>query len=310
VGLFAWALSRTRYAAYALVALGLLELTLFARGNVALTDACPQFPEPWEKLLRDNPGDYRVLLPDARWANWGIVHGFENIYGYDPSSITRRMAEFLAFSQGDDPDRAEQYFRFHTFPPQLKLLRCRYVLISKKENPYIDMGDPLPRALLVSSYVVGSSRDDVLSRTADPLFDSRATVVLESQPSPRPEPGGGRASVSTTVVSTEELHIDVDVPTPTILLVTDNYSRFWRATPRAPGPQASYEVMPANWVLRAIPLQAGRHQIRLRYEPHGVTVGFAVTGAALAVLATAGIFQILRSRFGSRSPSAGSDNHS
>jgi hypothetical protein len=68
--------------------------------------------------------------------------------------------------------------------------------------------------------------------------------------------------------------------------------------------------MPANWVLRAIPLQAGRHQIRLRYEPRGVAVGFAVTGATLVILAAAGIFTLARPRFGSRSPSPGSDNHS
>jgi len=183
------------------------------------------------------------------------------------------------------------------------------VLLPDVNKPFVELPDPLPHALLVSSYHVGQNRDDILARLAEPSFDARRLVLLESEPSIKPEPGAERGTVNVTVTSTDELHIDADVPAPAILLVTDNYSRFWRATPRAPGPQASYDVMPANWVLRAIPLQAGRHQIRLRYEPRGVAVGFAVTGVTLIVLAGAGVLMLLRSRFGSRSSSAGSDNH-
>jgi hypothetical protein len=64
-----------------------------------------------------------------------------------------------------------------------------------------------------------------------------------------------------------------------------------------PGPQATYDVMPANWVLRAIPLQAGTHHIRLRYEPRAVLPGFIVSGVTLAALAGAGLFVRFRSRF-------------
>ena len=37
--------------------------------------------------------------------------------------------------------------------------------------------------------------------------------------------------------------------------------------------QRRYEVMPANYVLRAIPLSAGHHRIRLEYLPAGFVVG-------------------------------------
>jgi hypothetical protein len=83
--------------------------------------------------------------------------------------------------------------------------------------------------------------------------------------------------------------------------VTDNYSRLWRATPLAPGPQEKYDVLPADWVLRAIPLAAGRHHIRLRYEPRGVLLGFTVTGVTLLALLGATLWSRSPRRFGSRS---------
>ena len=83
--------------------------------------------------------------------------------------------------------------------------------------------------------------------------------------------------------------------------MTDNYSRLWRATSLAPGPQANYDVLPADWVLRAVPLAAGKHHIRLRYEPGGVRLGFAVTGITLFALLGAGLWTRFPRRFGSRS---------
>jgi hypothetical protein len=298
--LMIWFRSRTRYAIYGLVGLCLIELTIFARSNVITTAARPEFPKPWANLLRDNPGDYRVLLGDVRWANWGTVYGFQNIYGYDSSSITRRFADFLAHTQGVDPDQAQQYFRFTQFPPYLSLLRTRFALIPEKNRPVVEIVDPLPHALLIPDYVIGHGRDDVLERIAGPSFDPRKVVVLESEPAIKPQPGGESGTVEVDPISTDELHIRATVPAPTILLVTDNYSRLWRAAPLSPGPQATYDVLPANWVLRAIPLQAGTHHIRLRYAPRGVPIGFAVTGITLAGLVGAGIWSRRRMRFGSR----------
>ena len=308
VAALVWLHGRTRRAAYILVAVAMLELVVFARRYVATTDARPPLPEPWQKLLTSSPGDYRVVLPAERWANWGMLYDFQNLYGYDSSSITSRFAELLAFSQGRDPDSGNQYVKFTQYPRYFDMLRTRFVLLPDVNKPYIELPGPLPHAVLVSNYHVGNNRDEILARLADPSFDARRLVLLESEPAITPEPAGGRGTVSVTTVSTDELHIDVDVPAPTILVVTDNYSRFWRAAPRSPGPQATYDVLPANWILRAIPLQAGKHQIRMHYEPRGVRLGFITTGITLATLAAAALLMPLRRRFGSRSRFPGSDN--
>jgi uncharacterized membrane protein YfhO len=67
------------------------------------------------------------------------------------------------------------------------------------------------------------------------------------------------------------------------LLITDSYSRGWRALALPGSTQARYEVMPANYCLRAIPLAAGHHLLRLEYSPLGFRVGKVISIAALAV---------------------------
>lgn len=302
VAALVWLHGRTRYAVYLLVGLAALELLVFARRYTASTDAMPPLPAPWANLLAENPGDYRVILGAHRWANWGMLYGFENLYGYDSSSISERFAELLAFSQGRHPDSGSQYVEFTQFPRYFSMLRARYVLLPDRHKPFIELPEPpLPRALLVPGYHVGASREEILTRLADPSFDPREIVLLESEPAIRPKPGGERGTVTVEEVSTDELHITADIPAATILLVTDNYSRLWRATALAPGPQPTYDVLPANWVLRTIPLEAGKHHIRLRYEPRGLSLGLATTGLTLAALAGAGVFFRRRRRFGSRS---------
>ncbi|HEV2293172.1 MAG TPA: YfhO family protein [Tepidisphaeraceae bacterium] len=300
VAALAWLRGRTRYAAHALIGLCMLELLVFARSNYETIPAYPKLPQPWVKLLEENPGDYRVLLGSEAWANWGVVYGFKNLYGYDSSSVTKRMAHFLAFSQGMPLDRAEQSFDFETTPDLYRMLRCRYRLVPDRNRPFIELKDPLPRALLVPSYVVRTHRDDVLRELGQLSFDPRSTVVLETQPSPTPQPDGASGTVNVESISTEELHFDVNVPAAALLLVTDNYSRLWRATPLAPGPQERYEILPANQTIRAIPLAAGRHRFRMRYEPAWLAPGFWTTGITLAALAAAGTYVHIRPRFRSR----------
>jgi uncharacterized membrane protein YfhO len=101
--------------------------------------------------------------------------------------------------------------------------------------------------------------------------------------------------------STDFLDIKADLRSPALLLVTDGYSAGWRAAPLEPGPQARYDVLPADYVLRAIPLAAGRHHLRLEYSPSAFRVGRWISAASL--LGYAGLW-IFWARRKSRSRSA------
>jgi hypothetical protein len=63
---------------------------------------------------------------------------------------------------------------------------------------------------------------------------------------------------------------------------TDLYAQFiaWRAVTLPGSSQKSYDLMPANYVLRAVPLAAGQHRLRVEYAPAAFTVGLWVSVVA------------------------------
>jgi len=127
-------------------------------------------------------------------------------------------------------------------------------------------------------------RDEIFKALLDPKFDPRAKVILESAPQPRPEKSAG-GKVSLLSSSSDDLEITADIPRPAILLITDSYARGWRAVPIGPNPQRRYDVMPANYILRAVPLAAGRHHFRLEYAPLSYRIGKWISIISLLVFA-------------------------
>ena len=68
-----------------------------------------------------------------------------------------------------------------------------------------------------------------------------------------------------------------------LLLVTDAYSRYWRAVPMPGSSQDEYHLMPADYTLMAVPLAAGHHQLRIEYAPPGWLIGRWISLAALLI---------------------------
>ena len=95
-----------------------------------------------------------------------------------------------------------------------------------------------------------------------------------------PQPAREKGTVKLLESSTDCLNIEADTGAPALLLITDAYSRGWRALALPGSAQARYEVMPANYCLRVIPLAAGHHLLRVEYSPLGFRIGKVVSIAA------------------------------
>jgi hypothetical protein len=76
------------------------------------------------------------------------------------------------------------------------------------------------------------------------------------------------------------LTIEVNTDKPTLLLITDLYERGWRAEPPSGSVQQSYRIMPADYILRVIPLMAGHHRLRVVYAPTEFLVGISISAVA------------------------------
>jgi hypothetical protein len=273
----------------------LIDLAGFAWTNSALCNPLILAPPELRTFFSRQPGDYRILsglVPSGN--DDGFLMGKADLWGND-AFVLHRYAEFMTFSRGLDPSAASQAlppFTSRDVSPLYALLRCRY-FIGLASDGGIEVSQatvpPLERAQLVSSYRRLGGRDAIFAAMSTPGFDPRQTVLLESDPLPRPVVSGIPGTVHAVETSPDTLAIEAEVSAPTLLLVTDPYSRDWRAVPLPGSSQQSYRVLPADYVLRAIPLTAGHHHILMEYAPPSFPLGLTVSALAWAAWLAAAV---------------------
>ncbi len=256
---------------YAIALLAMAEMGLFARHfttSFPLTDA--QYPE-LKAYFSQWPGDYRVVFKVLH--NTSMSTGTYDLWGNDPSVLTR-YAELMTFTQGKDPDKAGQYLTFKKWHPLYRMFRLRFAASQQTDRVKIlEIEGAMPILQLIGQYLVLQNRDKIFKTLAAPEFDPRRIVILESAPNPKPIKCADPGTVRLVEASTDHLTIEADLACPSILLITDTYSKNWRAEPLPGSVQQEYHVMPANYALRAIPLDKGHHLFRVDYVPRAFVIG-------------------------------------
>jgi hypothetical protein len=207
------------------------------------------------------------------------------------------------------------------WPTRLRLLRMMNVGYVLAENPspglaplpavphLYRLAEPLPRAWLVSQARIVPTPDALLSELLNPAFDPTTEVLLEEPEHPysllpapyfllptsySPVPTRGLLPpVSTSLhEGWNSRTIDLVMPQPGYLVLAYTYYPGWRAT--VDGQPA--EILRANYVLMALPLEPGRHRVILRYQPFSWKLGALVSGmAVLLVIGMAMLSKILKS---------------
>lgn len=287
-------------AVYGFLLVGLAELVFVARGTI-VTFNLPEMENPALRNLRETkPGDYRIFQPVIE-GNSAMHVRLYDIWGFDPV-LTKRYAEFMAFTQDNDPNTATQDVRMtRAYHPWYKMLRCQYVCVRDEQDKLTivpqNEGATLPRLQLVQDYTVLHSRDEIFAEMNKPEFDPLRRVILESEPSPAPAKGAAEGTARVVGAESSD-HFDVEVTAPrsSILLISDNYSTGWSVRALPGSSQREYKLLPANYVLRAIPLSAGTHRLRVEYLPAAFRVGAWISGLSLAGLCGFAGFAAIRSR--------------
>ena len=154
----------------------------------------------------------------------------------------------------------------------------------------------LPRAFIVHRATVVADAKAALSIVRQAAFDPAHQVVLAD--GEELEAVGQRSSVEIAAYEPERVELRVDLDAPGYLMLTDTYYPGWMAwVDGRPAP-----VRRANLYFRAVALEAGEHQVTLRFQPASVRLGLGVSlaswlawGLGLAVVA---------SRIGRQAPSS------
>jgi hypothetical protein len=274
-----------------LVTLAVMEL--FAAG-MAVRDTfrlSTAYPDELVALLNSRLGEHRIFNPYS--PNLAMSMGWRDIWGYDPL-LPRRYGEFMAWMHHVDISQIELSAARFQFHPLLRMLGCRYMLTAIEGNIALAElgGDIMPRAALIGQWAVEPDRDRAFAILGQPGFDPRRLVVLERDPN-LPAVAGASNPGTVTVMETSPNHLTIkaDVNSASILVVTDSFMEGWRIVPLADSVSGSYEIIPANYTLRGVPLVPGHHHFRMEYRPISFVIGVWLSLSGVVVwLAIAGIF--------------------
>jgi uncharacterized membrane protein YfhO len=96
--------------------------------------------------------------------------------------------------------------------------------------------------------------------------------------------------------TTDTIELVADVNANALLLITNSYSKGWRAKSLGPSSQEEYAVMPADWALQAIPLMPGKHHLLIEYKPRAFVVGKWLSILSLLGYAGAIVWYVRRVR--------------
>jgi len=245
------------------------------------------------------PGSYRILplngqeFQSNRYAGFGIA----SVGGYHAAK-PRLIQDLISSGRLDNLT-------------WMRLLNVRYVLVDAildtpglrevHRGPRMIIYEnvaALPRATIVGSYRVApdSVIIDSIGRGGDPA----RTTWLTRDPGLTLGPVEG-ATAQITKYSLNEVIVDVDTQAPTLLRLADLWYPDWVA--RVDG--RAVEILRADYLLRAVPVPAGRHQVVFRFESPAMRIGLLASLASLAAaiaLIAWGMLQARRRPAAAREP--------
>jgi hypothetical protein len=148
--------------------------------------------------------------------------------------------------------------------------------------------DALPRAWVAHSWRVADGLDSALRLVAaSSSRQLRASPAIEGVPAPSGDAPPEPATIERE--SGDEVVLSASSSGPGYLVLTDSFYPGWKAWVDG----REEKIVPANGAFRAIPLAAGRHEVRFSYESAAVRLGWIASligllgAAALAAFALA-----------------------
>lgn len=261
----------------------------------------------YEEFIEKDPGDYRVLIPIGfSTGNMSLAsrcNAFHcyNAGGYVPGVLDDVYTFLHVMADLPVPDLVRH-------APSLKLFQTRTAFSSRIlgiKYAVVNTGHGLglatnpwhmPRATLVHHATILPRYTDHLATLKDPGFDPLKTVLLESdyQGHARTLPdNAGEAAAQDTVKTVSYRPNRIDLRTfsasGSYLLLSELFYPGWTA--RVDGGRVP--ILRADYLLRAIPLSAGRHEVSVEFRPKSLKIGGAIT---LVTLAGLGTFWVVRRR--------------
>ncbi len=232
------------------------------------------------------------LLPGA--GNAGILYEFYDVAGNSPLHLAS-LERFEA--QVNERRRWQLLNVAYVFDlRELDREDLEFVYIKRGVMTY-RVVDALPHAWAVHEAVVAAGDEETWAILNAPDFDPARRVVLPHEPGIA-LPGGDTAGSRVDIVeyTPTRISLQADMVDNGLLVLSDVDYPGWQA--RVDGQPAP--IYRANYLLRAVPVEAGQHRIEIYYDPPLFKVGLAITLLTLLASGALLIIVALRDKKGPR----------
>jgi hypothetical protein len=145
------------------------------------------------------------------------------------------------------------------------------------DNREVSDSQALPFLKIYHHWRTAMSTQDEGKILNDSLFDFHETLVVQDAPSLSRDTQTTGDSVHLDEFSENELHITTGSEQASMLFVNDLYYPAWKAW--VDGKPTN--IVRAFGALRAVPIEAGKHKIVMRYESEMFEVGWKITVVTL-----------------------------
>jgi len=133
----------------------------------------------------------------------------------------------------------------------------------------------LPRAFVVGQVKVISDEEKILSELT--LFDPKKLAILEEKPGWSLDDPSFFREAEVTFYSPNKIVVQANLSTPGLLVLSELWYPGWRAYDNG----QEVKIHRANYLLRSVYLEAGRHTIEFVYDPLSIKAGRWVSAGAV-----------------------------
>lgn len=265
----------------ALAAVSMLELLVYAQTRCAHYFPNTAHLRRMAAWTRTHQGDFRLLENLPLPPNAAMALGMYGVSGYDPAATGRYKTLLDAAGVRTNLPGGAPNATTH-WSPVLRLLRCAFIFVDDAgQTRFAQTDNYMPHALVMHHLLVYSSDSDEVRAVVAGAFDPAKAVSLGAAAAGAVGAVGPGEPARATWLSSDTMLVTFTSHSPGMLLITDAYSRFWKATPLRGSCQPRYSVVPADYALIGIPVCAGRHRIMLTYCPPWFYLGSAISVVAL-----------------------------
>jgi hypothetical protein len=250
------------------------------------------------QFLKADPSMYRVCdLTQTVPANWWAYHFIESVGGY--SSAKMRLYQDMLDVAAPGPGREPVPGNSMIINPFLwSILNVKYIVSDRPLYPGVEpafqsqeMGvmvyrndETLPRAWFVDTLRVESDRRKLLEHLRDGTFDARRVAYVEKTFDGMSAMGTDSTSSATVKErSNHRLVLSTTSSAAQMLVVSEMFYSEWKATIDG----KPVETIKTNFLLRGVPVPAGKHTVEFRYESpsfeQGRTISLAANGITLLI---------------------------